>query len=302
MNPTNKLAAYAWVTAATFLFAVMFMLPKLVGAQASPLQVAGLRYVSGFLAILPFLLIARTKRGELHVGSTAKRGRLRTYRFHLLRALFGSVTVVLGAYAVTQIPLANAQAISMTNGVFAVVFAILFLKERIGPRGVAAIALGIAGAFVVADPRFDDSGQWLSIGVLAALFGALTWGADTVTLKFTATRDDPVRLLCIVNGAAALLMIGPALLSWRPLEMPQLATLLSMGPIAILGQFCNIRGFRMATAVDLTAVRYSSIVFAALFGIAFFDEWPSRTALVGSLMICGSAFVILRFGTRSNQD
>src|SRR3546814_18845006 len=48
------------------------------------------------------------------------------------------------------IPLANAQAIAMTNGVFAVVLAALFLRERFGAADVAAGALCLAGAVVVA--------------------------------------------------------------------------------------------------------------------------------------------------------
>ncbi len=55
----NPIAAYLWVIAATFLFAIMYMPPKLVGAQASPFHVTQLRYIAGFLTIAPVYLIVR---------------------------------------------------------------------------------------------------------------------------------------------------------------------------------------------------------------------------------------------------
>src|SRR3546814_19330712 len=71
---------------------------------------------------------------------------------HALRGSIGIAGVALGAYAVTHIPLANAQAIAMTNRVFAVALAALFLRERLTGADVVARAVCLAGALVVAGP------------------------------------------------------------------------------------------------------------------------------------------------------
>ena len=283
--------AWLWVLLATLLFAIMFTIPKFLDGSVAAVQVAFFRYCAGFLTIVPvFLMRRKSIRRERHP--------ITGYGFHILRALMGSLSVVAIAYAVVEIPLANAQAINMTSGMFAAIFAVLVLRERLNRFGTAAIFISLAGAVVVAEPRLDAGGQWLSFGALAALASAVAWGIDSITLKYTSTRDDPARQLCIVNGAACLLLLGPALYMWRDAPLADCLLLLAMGPIAIFGQYCNIRGFRLANAVDLTIIRYSGIVFAVLIGIAIFDEWPNLATILGSAMIFASAFIMLRFGAR----
>ena len=64
---------------------------------------------------------------------------------HALRACCGLSSVALGTYAVTHIPLANAQAIAMANGVFAVALAAVFLREKVGPSDLFAGTICLAG-------------------------------------------------------------------------------------------------------------------------------------------------------------
>ncbi|NIA69852.1 DMT family transporter [Pelagibius litoralis] len=278
--------AMAWVTLGAFLFAFMFMLPKLTSAAVAPPQVAFLRYLAGFLIILPFFLQAHGHRGALPELIAPTRRRLNL--LHGLRACCGVTSVAFGAYAVIHIPLANAQAIAMANGVFAVLFAALFLKERLTSSDLVAGGVCLAGAVVVAGPDFDAPG-WISLGAAAAVVQAVAWGAEVVLLRFTAVNDTTQRTLTLVNGGASLLLLILTAAWWNRLPLSDIATLLAMGPVAIIGQYCNIRGFRLAAAAELVPIKYSGVVFAALLGIVFFDEWPHLTAVLGAVMICAGA-------------
>ncbi|MBT5109630.1 MAG: DMT family transporter [Rhodospirillaceae bacterium] len=294
MADRRKIAAYAWVTLASFLFAFMFALPKLAshdGVIVAAIQVAFIRYAAGFATIAPFYILAPGAAARVRLPLRRMDG------LHVVRALLGAVSVATGAYAVLHIPLANAQAIGATSGVFGVALAVMFLGERIGWRGVAAVLVSLAGALIVAEPRFGPSGFWFSAGAVAAFISAFMWGVDSILLKFTSSRDDPVRILMVINAVAMLALAGPALLVWRDLAIVDLALLAAMGPVAIIGQYFNIRGFRLALSVDLVAVRYSGIVFAALLGVALFDEWPNAAMIIGSLLVCGGALAAL--GLRS---
>lgn len=278
--------AMTWVTLGAFLFAFMFMLPKLTSAAVTPPQVAFLRYLAGFMIILPFFLQAHGARGALPEVIAPRRRRLNL--LHALRACCGVTSVAFGAYAVTHIPLANAQAIAMSNGVFAVVLSALFLKERLTPADATAGIICLTGAIVVAQPDFDAAG-WISLGAVAALIQAFAWGAEVVLLRFTAVNDTTQRTLTLVNGSACLLLLVLTAAWWNRLPAGDIAILLAMGPVAIIGQYCNIRGFRLAAASELVPIKYSGVVFAALLGIVFFDEWPSLAAALGAMMICGGA-------------
>jgi drug/metabolite transporter (DMT)-like permease len=283
--------AMGWVTLSAFLIALMFMLPKLAGAAVSPLQVAFFRYLAGFCTILPFFL--RTyglKQALPEIATPAKRPLTAT---HALRGSIGIAGVALGAYAVTHIPLANAQAIAMTNGVFAVALAALFLRERLTGADLVAGAICLAGAIVVAGPDPAAPG-WISLGALAALAQAVAWGAELVLIRFAAMRDAPERALVVVNGAACLILAVAMLWVWRPLPLAEAAILLCMGPVAIMGQYCNIRGFQLAATAQLVPISYSGLVFAALLGLVVFDEWPRPAAIAGAAMIVAGALYLAR--------
>lgn len=283
--------AMGWVTLSAFLIALMFMLPKLAGADVSPLQVAFFRYLAGFCTILPFFLRRYGLRGALpELATPAKRPLTVSHAF---RGSIGIAGVALGAYAVTHIPLANAQAIAMTNGVFAVALAALFLRERLSGADVAAGAICLAGAVIVAGPDPSAPG-WISLGALAALTQAFTWGAELVLIRFAAARDAPERALLVVNGAACSLLVVVMLWLWRPLPPGEALILLAMGPVAIMGQYCNIRGFQLASTAQLVPVSYSGLVFAALLGLLVFDEWPRPAAIAGAALIVGGAIWLAR--------
>src|SRR3546814_18920194 len=67
-----------------------------------------------------------------------------------------------------------------------------------------------------------------------------------------------------------------------------------MGPVAILGQYCNIRGFQLASTAQLVPVSYSGLVFAALLGLVVFDEWPRPATIAGAALIVAGAIWLAR--------
>lgn len=296
MSQRHHIQALLWVTGSAFLFTFMFVLPKLTSETVPPMQVAFLRYFAGFIMISPiFLYSIRNGAADAPADTMNKSpSRAKIYRLHVLRAFFGATSVVCGAYAVAHIPLANAQAIAMTNGVFTVIFAVLFLRERIGLSEALAGIICLAGAVVVADPRFDQAETWISLGALAALLQAACWGGEIVLLRVTAVRDSAARILAIVNGSACLMLVL-FVSFWSPdIAAGDIVILLLMGPVAIIGQFCNIRAYRLAQASTLAPYKYIGIIFSAGFGIVIFDEWPSTTTIIGAAMIIGGALSLLR--------
>lgn len=285
------LKAMGWAVLGSFLFALMFCLPKLTSDAVPPVEIAFLRYLAGFLTILPFFL-HRYGAAEA-VPEVLGRSRRRLNLLHMLRAGCGVASVAFGSYAVLNIPVANAQAIAMTNGVFAVALAAVFLRERVTLRDFVAGAICLAGAIVVAGPDPAAPG-WISLGAAAALVQAFAWGSEVVLLRFAAVNDTPQRTLTIVNGSAALGLAVFTAWAWDRLPLTDLLILLAMGPIAIFGQYCNILAFKAAETAKLVPIKYSGLVFAALLGLLFFDEWPRPAAILGAAMIVGGALFLAR--------
>ena len=77
---------------------------------------------------------------------------------------------------------------------------------------------------------------WALLGVLAAFAQAITWGAEVVFLKATATRDRASRILFIVNVAASVMVLATGVWFWESLMIEVILLVAAMGLIAILGQ------------------------------------------------------------------
>lgn len=278
--------ALLWTTVSTALFAVMFALPRAASVDTPVQQIAFLRYVSGFAITLVWYALVRLSGRQ--VRATTPR------RLHMLRACFGIAGVMSGVYAVQHIPLGNAQAIIMSNGAFTLLFAALFLGDRASRRTLAAALVCIVGAVLSARPDLSDHRLWISAGAAAAFLSALAQAGELTILKYTASRDDAVRILLFVNGTAAILLTPLALFAWQPMTMTALLVVGLMGPIAIIGQTCNIRGYRLASASFLTPVRYLAVIFSLLIGIAVFAEIPTPLTLAGAALIVVGGVILSR--------
>src|SRR3546814_10846595 len=105
---------------------------------------------------------------------------------------------------------------------------IFFLMIRRPPRSTRTdTLLPYTTLFRSPDP---DAPNWISLGALAALAQAFTWGVELVLIRFAAVRDAPERALVVVNGTACLILAAAMLWLWRPLPLGEALTLLAMGP------------------------------------------------------------------------
>lgn len=281
--------AMLWAAMGSALFAFMWVLPKFVGTTIPAVQVAFLRYAAGAVCIAPFYLADISRQVPAPVIESQK---WELFFLYAARAACSVAALVFGVYAVTSIPLANVQAIAMTNGVFSMLFAVLFLRERAGWREVLAGGVALLGAIIVAGPGTGNATVWALTGVLAAFAQAVTWGGEVVLLRATAGRESISRILFKVNVLSTVMVLVVGVWFWEELSLQAILLIVAMGPIAILGQACNIRAFRVADATSLVPVRYSGILFAAVFGILIFDEWPDASAIFGAVLIVGGAVSI----------
>jgi drug/metabolite transporter (DMT)-like permease len=64
-------------------------------------------------------------------------------------------------------------------------------------------------------------------------------------------------------------------------------------------QLCLIRAFTLAEAGAVAPFAYIGLVFAVLWGILFFGEYPDRTTILGALVIVGAGLYVWHRETRA---
>lgn len=285
----TRILGCLWVLLGVFLFSFVFSIPKLFSPAVPLIQVAFLRYLTGFLVTTPFYALEKTRTAREGAASQTIH-----FRLHLLRATLGILTILCIIYAAERISIVRVQVLSLTNGIFVLFFSMVFLKEQVRPKTIISAILCLSGVVVAAEPATGGGTGWISQGTLVALFAAIFWAGEVIVLKVTASRESPAQILYVVNGTATCLLCIPALLTWHPIETNHFLLLCLMGPLAIFAQFCNIKGFRLTEANILVPIRYCSVVSSSLVGYLFFGEIPGLTVLLGgSLVVSGGVFVSL---------
>jgi drug/metabolite transporter (DMT)-like permease len=272
------------------LFALMSVLVRWLGDRVPVGQVVFFR--SAF-AILPVALVYAW-RGELVAA-------MRTERpfGHLGRGLISVASMFLNFAALARLPLADANALSFAAPLITVALAALVLKERVRVYRWTAVAIGFVGVIVMLWPYLDIGHMTASasatIGALCAFTAAFTNAGSTIqTRRLTASETTSsivlyFSLICAAFGACTLPF------AWHSPTLPELAALVGIGFIGGISHIFLTESYRYASASTVAPFDYVAMLWAFLFGYAFFGEIPTAYVFVGSAIVAGSGlFVIWR--------
>src|SRR3546814_14320221 len=117
-------------------------------------------------------------------------------------------------------PLADAAALKLLQGVFVMILAVLLLRERVSAGQALAAALCLGGAFVIvtgtAGRISADSLLAAGAAPLVALLAAFLVACETILIKYLARTATAPSMLFLVNGFASLLITLALPCTWGP--------------------------------------------------------------------------------------
>ncbi|MDF1790316.1 MAG: DMT family transporter [Thalassobaculaceae bacterium] len=281
--PPNARGAI-WVVVAGFFFTMMTALIKEIGDTIPVVQILLFRQVTMTVTVLPVLIA-----GYPGILKT------RHLPLHLARVCMAVIAMTCGFTAFVHLPLAEATALSFAKSLFVAVLALIFLHEVAGPRRWFAVLLGFIGVLVMVKP---DAGG-LNIYSILAVAGAAAAATVMVIIRKVSQYDRPVTILSYQAIMVGILMIPPAVYFWVTPTLEQWGIMFAIGLLSVVGQLCNIQGFRAGEASAVAPMDYSRLVFATLIGFVIFLEVPDVTTLVGAGLICATSFYTVRAERRA---
>ena len=271
------------------LFTPIFLAAKFSDGAYPVLALVAMRYIGGFLTMLVY--IALTNTPSLELKST-------NIKNHALRACFGIGGGAFMMLASTLMPVANATAIGLTQGILIIVFASLILKETITIRHWTAGIIALIGAILVMSQSVDLSSSGFKSwqGIIIAIIGALFMSSEALMIKFLSSRDNPLRMLLYVNGFGAVIASVLLVVLYGPqqFQQPTLYWFLALGPIAIISQYFNILANIRTNASTLAPIVYTWIIFASIIGYFAFNQIPTLLTFLGSGLIITGGIIIAR--------
>lgn len=205
---------------------------------------------------------------------------------HLARSILGLVSMLLTFGALALLPLGEATTLTYAAPILATILSGLVLKEAIGPRRWAAVAVGFAGVVLVARP---GHGSALPLtGVAMGLAAAVGQSAVMITLRQIGRTERTVAIVFWFSAFAA--AAGAAMLPFfgHRHDAATLALLGIAGTLGGFGQLMMTASLRFAPVSAVVPFDYVQIVWATLIGWAAFDSPPTALMLAGAALIAGS--------------
>lgn len=266
----------ALVVGATVLFGMMDTLAKLLTERYDPTQVVWARYT--LQAIVVALVVAPRLR-------TVIRTQHPWLQFARSVLIFGATLLGFASFAV--LPLATAIAVFQVSPLLMTALAAVWLREPVGPRRWAGVAVGFVGALIIVRPGtavFDPA-------ALLPLAGAVCYAANTVIAR--RLPGDSYWTTLFYGG-----LVGTVLSSlWMPLvwqtpDAVDAAMMLALALFGAGGQFMLIAAFSRAEAAGLAPYTYASMIVSVVFGYLVWHELPDAPTVVGATVIVASGLYV----------
>jgi drug/metabolite transporter (DMT)-like permease len=216
-------------------------------------------------------------------------------RLLVARGFIGFIGLAAFYYALVHMPLAEATVIQYTNPIFVALFAVWFLGERMGRREIALVAISLVGVLLIAHPSFIFGGKATGLDPLVVaigLVGAIGSGAAYVMVRRLSVTEHVMVIVfyfSLASTIGSLPLAIPGAIWPTPMEW---LLLLGIGITTQAAQVFLTTGLKYERAGKATAVAYTQIVFAALWGVLFFGELPHWYTIAGAALIVVSTLAL----------
>jgi drug/metabolite transporter (DMT)-like permease len=269
-----------WAVAAGFSFTQLNTLARYLTAQLPAFESQFLRYLMGFLVMLPLVWRA---------GLPAYRPRHIGGQF--IRGIVHTAGLGLWFIALPHIPLADMTAIGFTTPIFIMLGAWLVFRESMRWERWLAALVGFSGVLVVVGPKLAGDGGHYNLIMLAS---APVFAASFLITKALTRYERPEVIVVWQSLTITVLSLPLALMDWHAPTPGQWLGFLVCGVLGSAAHYCLTCAYGVTDISATQSVKFLDLVWASLMGWLVFADAPSQTTLLGGLLILASTVWIAR--------
>ena len=253
-----------------FMFALNDAMGKWLVASYSVGQVLLIRSIGAFIVLAPMI----AKQGSVPLR------RLERPELQFLRVLLATADTVFFYAAVIYLPLADVMTFYMAGPIYIAALSHIFLGEKVGWRRWLAIVVGFGGVVVALRPSTAS----LSLSSLFAVLGSLSFAVSMILGRRLRTTSDTTLVTWQTIGALVMGFVL-AVADWRTASSLDWSAMLLLGVVSCMAHLLITRALKLAPASTLAPLQYTLLIWAVVFGVAFFGDVPDSQMLIGSAII-----------------
>lgn len=209
------------------------------------------------------------------------------------RGFVGGIAVYLFYLAILKLGVGKGSVYIYSYPIFATIFSMIMLKEKVEPIKFVIIAVSFAGLILLSIG--GGKGSLLGIGIweLIAIAGSVTTGLAVVFVKKLHDSDNSMAIFfsqCIVGFW---LFLVPSGATQAKGDLTEILLLVLVGVVATIGQLFMTEGYKHVNVATGSMLQSLVPVFNLLSGWLIFKEKFSTIEIIGAFIIVGSCFMLV---------
>lgn len=281
MSRSANLQGIVAMVVAMVFFSLMDAAMKYMAQHYPATQVAALRGLASMPLVCGYVLW----RGDL-----SQLWRVR-WPLHVARGLLGMMMLPLFVFALHEMPISEAYAITFVAPLLITMLSVPVLKERVRSAHWWAIGVGFIGVLIALRP---GGGGFLSLGTLAVLAAAVCYSTSSILGRLASRTDSSVSLVFWSSSFMAFGGLAVALPVWLPVRSEDAWLILALGLTGFGGQVAITQAFRHGQASAVAPFEYTALAWAVALDWLVWTTLPDRYSLIGAAVIIGSGIYLIR--------
>lgn len=258
-------------------FVAMHSAAKYLADEVNVFEIVFLRCALVVVILSPFLF----KEGKKSLFTKQPKNQI-------YRIVTNSIAILLFFYGLSISPLSLATVLNFTAPIFTVIFAVIFLKEKLTTHRLISLLLGSIGVICVLRPDLS-----LNLGGLLVLLSSLVWASSLIFIK-KLTKTDSAVTISLYAGVG--MMPATFAAAYPYLEEINFVQFLFILFIAISGTTAQTllnSALKRGELSFLLPLDFLRLIWSVLLGIALFGESTSVFLWLGGLFIVGATTLIV---------
>ena len=213
----------------------------------------------------------------------------------IYRIVTNSIAILLFFYGLSITPLSLATVLNFTAPIFTVIFAVIFLKEKLTAHRLISLLLGFIGVMCVLRPDLS-----LNLGGVLVLLSSLVWASSLIFIKKLTKTDSAVTISLYAGVGMMPATFAAAYPYLEEINFVQFLFILFIAVSGTTAQTLLNSALKRGDLSFLLPLDFLRLVWSVLLGIALFGESTSVFLWLGGLFIL-SATTLIVTSERKNQ-